>query len=90
MPAWKSRRKVLLGITGGISAYKGPDLLRALMKAGCEVEVVLTEERPVVEKETVPVERVRIGTETKTDTEQVSAEVRKEEIELEDDTHTDR
>ena len=44
MPAWKSRRKVLLGITGGISAYKGPDLLRALMKAGCEVEVVLTEE----------------------------------------------
>ena len=44
MPAWKSRRKVLLGITGGISAYKGPDILRALMKAGCEVEVVLTEE----------------------------------------------
>jgi len=46
----------------------------------------------VIAKETVPVERVRIGTETKTDTEQVSAEVRKEEIELEDDTthHTDR
>ncbi len=44
MPAWKSRRKVLLGITGGISAYKGPDILRALVKSGCEVEVVLTEE----------------------------------------------
>ena len=44
MPSWKTRRKVLLGITGGISAYKGPDILRALVKAGCEVEVVLTEE----------------------------------------------
>lgn len=65
-------------------ALDGPDISEE------EHEVVLTEERPVVEKETVPVERVRIGTETKTDTEQVSAEVRKEEIELEDDTHTDR
>ncbi|WP_349885759.1 PRC and DUF2382 domain-containing protein (plasmid) [Microbacterium sp. WHRI 7836] len=65
-------------------ALDGPDISEE------EHEVVLTEERPVVEKETVPVERVRIGTETKTDTEQVSAEVRKEEIELEGDTHTDR
>uniref|UniRef100_UPI0030C8CB2A YsnF/AvaK domain-containing protein n=2 Tax=Bacillati TaxID=1783272 RepID=UPI0030C8CB2A len=67
-------------------ALDGPDISEE------EHEVVLTEERPVIAKETVPVERVRIGTETKTDTEQVSAEVRKEEIELEDDTthHTDR
>jgi uncharacterized protein (TIGR02271 family) len=49
-----------------------------------EHEVVLTEERPVIAKETVPVERVRLGTETVTETEQVGAEVRKEEIELED------
>lgn len=42
MPDWKSNRNVVLGITGGISAYKGPEIVRALVKAGCEVEVVLT------------------------------------------------
>lgn len=35
-------RKVLLGITGGIAAYKSPELVRALVKAGAEVQVVLT------------------------------------------------
>ncbi|GGL88600.1 DUF2382 domain-containing protein [Nakamurella endophytica] len=53
-----------------------------------EHEVVLTEERPVVSKETVPVERVRLGTETVTDNQQVSADVRKEQIEFEDPTGT--
>ncbi len=47
-----------------------------------EHEVVLTEERAVVTKETVPVERFRLDRETVTDTEQVSGEVRKEQIEL--------
>jgi uncharacterized protein (TIGR02271 family) len=47
-------------------------------------EVVLSEERPVVEKETVPVERVRLGTETVTEDQQVNEQVRKEEIEYED------
>ncbi|MCG2620843.1 YsnF/AvaK domain-containing protein [Arthrobacter sp. I2-34] len=46
-----------------------------------EHEVILHEERPVVEKETVPVERVRLGTETVTDEETVSEQVRKEQIE---------
>ena len=46
-----------------------------------EQEVTLHEERPVVDKETVPVERVRLETETVTDEEQVSEEVRKEQIE---------
>ena len=46
-----------------------------------EHEVTLHAERPVVAKETVPVERVRLGTETVTGTEQVSEEVRKEQIE---------
>ena len=59
-------------------ALRGPDISEE------EHEVVLTEERPVVAKETVPVERVRLGTETVTDTERVDAEVRKEEIDLED------
>jgi uncharacterized protein (TIGR02271 family) len=51
-----------------------------------EHEVVLHEERPVVTTEAVPVERVRLGTETITDQETVSGEVRKEQIELDNDT----
>lgn len=35
-------RKVLLGITGGIAAYKTPALVRSLIKAGAEVQVVMT------------------------------------------------
>ncbi|MBL3538580.1 bifunctional phosphopantothenoylcysteine decarboxylase/phosphopantothenate--cysteine ligase CoaBC [Aminivibrio sp.] len=42
MPDWKRNRKVVLGITGGISAYKAPEIVRALVKSGCDVEVVLT------------------------------------------------
>lgn len=48
-----------------------------------EHEVVLTEERPVVQKEAVPVERVRLDKETVTDQAQVSEEVRKEKIDTE-------
>ncbi len=48
-----------------------------------EHEVVLHAERPVVEKEAVPVERVRLDTETVTEHETVSADVRKEQIEME-------
>jgi len=46
-----------------------------------EHEVTLHAERPVAEKEAVPVERVRLDKETVTDQEQVSAELRKEQIE---------
>jgi uncharacterized protein (TIGR02271 family) len=46
-----------------------------------EHEVTLHAERPVVAKETVPVERVRLATETVTGQQEVSAEVRKEQIE---------
>lgn len=46
-----------------------------------EHEVILHEERPVVEKETVPVERVRLGKETVTEDASVNEEVRKERIE---------
>jgi phosphopantothenoylcysteine decarboxylase/phosphopantothenate--cysteine ligase len=42
MPDWKQKRKVVLGITGGISAYKTPEIVRALVKSGCDVEAVLT------------------------------------------------
>jgi uncharacterized protein (TIGR02271 family) len=45
-----------------------------------EHEVTLHAERPVVAKEAVPVERVRLGTETVTEEQQVSEQVRKEQI----------
>jgi uncharacterized protein (TIGR02271 family) len=51
-----------------------------------EHEVVLHEERPVVQKETVPVERVRLDTDTVTEEVTVSEEVRKEQIETDIDT----
>lgn len=38
-----SGKHILLGITGGIAAYKCPDLVRHLKKAGAEVRVILTE-----------------------------------------------
>ena len=57
-----------------------------------EHEVTLHEERVVVDKETVPVERVRLDKETVTEQEQVSEDVRKEQIEtdLDGDGHNDR
>ncbi len=36
-------KKILLGVTGGIAAYKAPLLVRELKKGGAEVRVVMTE-----------------------------------------------
>jgi phosphopantothenoylcysteine decarboxylase/phosphopantothenate--cysteine ligase len=36
-------RKILLGVTGGIAAYKSPDLVRRLMDHGAEVQVVMSQ-----------------------------------------------
>ena len=55
-----------------------------------EHEVVLHEERPVVATEAVPVERVRLGTETVTEQQTVSGEVRKERVEIDDATTVTR
>lgn len=68
-------------VTGGNrdEALSGPSISEE------EHEVVLNEERPVVGKTTEPVERVRLGTETVTDEETVTEEVRKEHIEAEGD-----
>lgn len=60
-------------------ALRGPDISEA------EHEVTLRAERPVVEKETTPVERVRLDKDKVTDTETVSGEIRKEQIDVEDD-----
>lgn len=35
-------KKIILGVTGGIAGYKAPMLVREFMKAGAEVQVVLT------------------------------------------------
>ena len=37
-----SGKHILLGITGGIAAYKAAALCRLLVKAGAEVQVVMT------------------------------------------------
>jgi uncharacterized protein (TIGR02271 family) len=60
-------------------ATSGPDI------SDEEHEVVLHEEEPVVEKRTVPKERVRLSTDTVTDEREVSEEVRKEQIEAQGD-----
>jgi phosphopantothenoylcysteine decarboxylase / phosphopantothenate---cysteine ligase len=36
-------KKILLGITGGVAAYKAAELARELGRAGCDVRVVMTE-----------------------------------------------
>jgi uncharacterized protein (TIGR02271 family) len=61
-------------------AMQGPALSEA------EHEVVLHEQRPVAHKEVVPKERVRLGTEKVKDQRTVGRKLRKERIELEEDT----
>ncbi|GAA2888022.1 hypothetical protein Acy02nite_81850 [Actinoplanes cyaneus] len=57
------------------AAYSGADLTES------EHEVTLHAERPVVDTEAVPVERVRLGKESVTEQQTVGGEVRKERIE---------
>jgi uncharacterized protein (TIGR02271 family) len=53
-----------------------------------EHEVILREEEPVVEKRVVPRERVRLDKDTVTGEERVAEEVRKEQIEVQDENRT--
>ena len=62
------------------AAKSGPDIGEE------EHEVVLREERPVVEKDVVPTERVRLTKETSTHDETVSGEVRKEQVDTDVDS----
>ena len=62
------------------AAMSGPEISED------EYEVTLHEERLVVAKETVPVERVRLAKERHTEEETVSGEIRKEHIQTEGDT----
>jgi uncharacterized protein (TIGR02271 family) len=64
-------------------ALSGPEITEA------EHEVTLHAERPVVQKETVPVEQVRLGTDTVTEEQTVQEQVRKEQIDVDHpDTET--
>lgn len=65
-------------------AMDGPELSEE------EHEVTLHEERPVVEKETVPVERVRLDKDTVTEEHTVNEEVRKENIDVDGDGNSRR
>jgi uncharacterized protein (TIGR02271 family) len=64
------------------AATSGPEISEE------EHEVVLREEEPVVEKRAVPKERVRLDKDTVTDEERVDEQVRKEQIEVQDEDRT--
>ncbi|MDN5770969.1 MAG: PRC and DUF2382 domain-containing protein [Microlunatus sp.] len=66
------------------TAHSGPAISEE------EHEVVLHEEVPVVDKDTVAVEQVKLGKETVTEDATVSEEVRKENIEMVDSDTSDR
>jgi uncharacterized protein (TIGR02271 family) len=65
-------------------ATSGPDISEE------EHEVVLHAEEPVAQKRVVPKERVRLGKDVETDERTVSEEVRKEQVEVDDDRRSDR
>jgi uncharacterized protein (TIGR02271 family) len=66
------------------AAMDGPEISEE------EHEVVLHEDQPVVEKTVVPKERVRLDTETLSGEQEISEEVRKEQIETDDGTASRR
>ena len=39
----RRNKKILFAVSGGIAAYKAPDILHGWVKMGCEVETILTE-----------------------------------------------
>jgi uncharacterized protein (TIGR02271 family) len=65
------------------AALSGPEISEE------EHQVVLHEEVPVVDKQVVPKERVRMATDTRTEDAQVTEEVRKERIEADGDADHD-
>ena len=43
MMPFPTGQHILLGITGGVAAYKSADLVRRLSKQGAQVQVVMTD-----------------------------------------------
>jgi uncharacterized protein (TIGR02271 family) len=64
------------------AATSGPEISEA------EHEVILREEEPVVDKRAVPKERVRLDKDTVTGEERVAEEIRREQIEVQDEDQT--
>ncbi len=86
------REKAVL-VTESVTDANRGDALSGADISEDEHEVILTEERPVVSKEIVAVERVRLDKQVEEDVVQAGGDVRKERIELEGDvdtTNTDR
>jgi len=65
-------------------AYSGADITED------QHEVTVHEERPVVQTEAVPVERVRLAKDQEQETQTVGAQVRKERVDLDADQDVDR
>ncbi|MEQ3550828.1 PRC and DUF2382 domain-containing protein [Pseudonocardia nematodicida] len=63
------------------------DTVRSGAMGDDSYEVTLHAERPVVDKTTEAVEKVRLGTRTVTEDEQISDTVRKEQIDVDDPSH---
>ena len=38
-----AKKRLVLGVTGGVAAYKAAELTRLLVKSGIEVQVIMTE-----------------------------------------------
>lgn len=73
-----------------ITAENRDPAMRGADIAESEHEVTLTEEEPVIEKRTVPKERVRLDKDVETTEEPVSGDVRKERIDVDRPSGSDR
>lgn len=73
-----------------ITSAEAADVRGAADLGEAEQEVVLHAERPVVETETVPVEKVRLEKDTITEDQTVTGQVRKEQVEAERNDQFDR
>jgi phosphopantothenoylcysteine decarboxylase/phosphopantothenate--cysteine ligase len=74
------KTRILLGVTGGIAAYKSPDLVRRLIERGAEVQVVMT---PAAHKFVTPMTFQAVsGRPVRTDLWDESAEAAMGHIEL--------
>jgi len=75
-----AKTRILLGVTGGIAAYKSPDLVRRLIERGADVQVVMT---PAAQKFVTPLTFQAVsGRPVRTDLWDESAEAAMGHIEL--------
>ena len=92
VPVTREEVRVTREPASGTKTAPGAGGIRSDERAGdigeAEQEVVTYEERPVVTKETVPKEKVRLEKETVTDTETVKDQVRKEKVDIEGESRS--